>query len=495
MRLSEERTAQLLAEARDSIDQRVERIEREAPMESPRMAAPDLRAADLQQPDWRAAAFGGDDLDDGLDDGWSSDPLTPGPGPAPFPGLVSAPAEAFASARLTAAAPPPAPEPAFETPYETPPPRVHAEPFGSGAPYAGYGGADVADALEATTPMVEPSDFDGGHDEFAAETEFVDARSLRASMGAGAAAGRAASTLNTIDAARAAMTTPEEAPRATFGLNLKRGGKSRLQERLDKQASRDGSTVRKALLASVTSMAVIGGLYATGRLTGAEGFTVPGLDRLTRNLGFARPAEAGTATPLAAVALTAAATPTDAVPLASPEAQALYDRAVDQIDAGDSAGVEALTQAANLGLAAAQLKLAGLYETGDAGVTRDAVESRKWARRAAASGDPRGMHAFGMYLFDGVGGARNRPEALDWLLKAADRGLIDSQYNVARIYENGDEGIAPNPTEAFKWYLIAARTGDQPAQAAIDRLTPDTPAAGRRTARAAAEAFQVEPLA
>ncbi len=493
MRLSEERTAKLLAEARDSIEQRVERIERETPIESPRMAAPDVRPSDLQQPDWRAAAFGGDDLDSGLDDGWSSDPLTSGPGPAPFPGLVSAPAEAFASARLTAAvAPPPAPPPASEAPYEEPAPRVQAEPFGSGAPYAGYGGADVADALEATTPALEPSAFDDGDDDFAAETEFVDARSLRASMGAGAAAGRAASTRNTIDAARAAMTTPEEAPRTAFGLNLKRGGKSRLQERLDKQAARDGSTVRKALLASVTSMAVIGGLYATGRLTGAEGFTVPGLDRLTGDLGFAGRAEP--ALPMAAVILTGA-TPTDATPAAGSEAQALYDRAVEQIDAGETGGVDALTQAANLGLPAAQLKLAGLYETGDAGMTRDPVEARKWARRAAEREDPRGMHAFGMYLFDGVGGPRNRPEALGWLLKAADRGLIDSQYNVARIYENGDEGIAPNPSEAFKWYLIAARTGDEPAQAAVDRLTPETPAAGRRMARAAAEAFQVEPLA
>ena len=494
MRLSEERTAKLLADARDSIDQRVERIERETPMESPRMAAPDFRAADLQQPDWRAAAFGGDDFDGGPDDGWSSDPLTPGPGPAPFPGLVSAPAEAFASARLTAAAPPPAPEPAFEVLHETAAPRAQSEPFGSGAPYVGYGGADVADALEATAPEVELADFDGGKEEFAAETEFVDARSLRARMGAGAAAGRAASTRNTIDAARAAMTTPEEAPRAAFGLNLKRGGKSRLQERLDKQATRDGSTVRKALLASVTSMAVIGGLYATGRLTGAEGFTVPGLDRLTRDLGFARPAEAETATPLVAVALTTP-TSTDAMPLASPEAQALFDRAVEQIDAGDSAGVEALTQAANLGLPAAELKLAGLYESGDAGVTRDPVESRKWARRAAEAGDPRGMHAFGMYLFDGVGGPRNRTEALDWLRKAADQGLVDSQYNVARIYENGDEGIAPNPTQAYRWYLIAARAGDPQAQAAVDRLAPNIPAAARQTARAQAEAFALEPLA
>ncbi len=520
MRLSEERTAKLLIEARESLDQRIVRIERETPIEPPRPSAPDPRSTDLQQPDWRAAAFGGGDFDSGLDDGWSTDPLSAGPGPAPFPGMVSAPAEAFAAPRLKAAPPPPKPEPAFEPAFEpaiepvyaAEAPRPLSEPFGaavhsaapSAAPSAGFGGADVSDALEATaSPRGLPSaaipgpavDLDGGQDEFAAETEFVDARSLRASMGAGAAAGRAASTRGAIEAARAAMTTPaEEAPRSAFGLGLKRGGKTRLQERLDKQAARDGSTVRKALLASVTSMAVIGGLYATSRLTGAEGFTVPGLDRLTRDLGDAGRARAEPTLPMAAVAFTGA-TPTDAVPVANSEAQALYDRAVAQIEAEEAGGVDALTQAANLGLPTAQLKLAGLYETGDAGVARDPVEARKWARRAAESADPRGMHAYGMYLFDGVGGARNRPEALDWLLKAANQGLVDSQYNVARLYENGDEGIAPNPTEAFKWYLVAARTGDEPAQVAVDRLTPGTPAASRRRARAAAEIFQVAPLA
>ena len=148
-----------------------------------------------------------------------------------------------------------------------------------------------------------------------------------------------------------------------------------------------------------------------------------------------------------------------------------------------------------MGLPAAQLKLVGMYETGTNGVTRNLNEARLWARRAAGNGDPKGMHAYGMYLFDGVGGARNRPEALDWLLKAADRGEVDSQYNAAKIYEDGTEGVAANATEAFKWYLIAARAGDQGAQTAVNRLTPVLPAAGRQSARAAADAFQTEPLA
>ena len=541
MRLSEERTARLLAEARESMDRRVERIERDTPLDSPTLPA------DLRQPDWRAAAFPGEDFDAAPDDVWSADPLTPGGEPAPFPshaghfGETRLPetrplaAAAFAAPRLTQDAPAPYDVAPFDAPVvhaapvdETPPvfgvrpvtdgavaapeatPGHAPEPFGNPAPFGAFGGADVADALEATAeaagaiaPVVQaeraPAAYDAGQDDYAGETEFVASPGARPVLTPDAA-GRAASTRSAIDAARAAMNTPAaaEEPRAGFGLNIRRGGKSRLQERLDKQAGRDGSTVRKALLASVTSMAVIGGIYATGRLTGGEGFTVPGLDSLSRALGLGAPApvETDEVTTLAAVALTPTGTgPTDAVALASPEAEQLYARALEQLDAGETGGVETLTRAANLGHAAAQLKLAGLYETGASGVTRNVGESRLWARRAAEAGDPRGMHAFGMYLYDGVGGAKNRPEALDWLLKAADRGLVDSQFNAAKIYEEGAEGIAPNPTEAFKWYLIAARTGDEQARISVDRLTPLVPAAGRRTARAAAEAFQTEPLA
>ena len=507
MRLSEERTAKLLAEARETLDQRL--AETAAPMPAPVFdptPQPLPPAAEFAQPDWRSAAFPAEDFAS-ADDGWSIDSLSADI--EPFP--EAPPETAFAPEPVVAAL---GVEDSFEAlPRRFEPVASDATPFGSAVqPFGGFGGADVSDALDAIAevtprsadeaapqaafagPVAEafPSarTFDSGDDDFAAETEFVDARRLRAGLGGGAAAGRAASTRDTISAARAAMNTPvaaEPAPRASFGLGgLKKGGKSRLQERLDKQASRDG-TVKKAFLASVTGVAVVAGVISLGRVTGYD------ITDLNQVFGGA-PTEIE-ATPIAALALSSADAPLDAAPADATEAQNLFAQATEQLDRDDPAGVETLTRAANLGEPQAQLRLAGLFQSGENGVTADLEESRLWARRAAEGGDARGMHAFGMYLFDGVGGARNRAEALDWLRRAADQGLVDSQYNVARIYENGDEGIAPNPTQAYRWYLIAARAGDPQAQAAVDRLAPTIPAAARQTARAQAEAFALEPLA
>lgn len=428
----------------------------------------------------------------------------------------------FAQPTLAAAAPQEIPEPFAASSSE----RVFSEQAFPGESFNGFGGADVEDALEATAavapdvyspetyaaepqpayapqapaatsfgapPAFDPADaFDAGPDEFSAETDFVDARSMRAGLSAGAAGGRAASTRSAIDAARAAMTTaPEaEAPRAGFG--LKRGGKSRLQERLDKQA-KSGSTIRKGLLASVTGMALVGALYTTNRLAGGQGFELPGMDGVRQALGLAPAAAAEEAAPLAAVALTSGDA-TDAVPLPSSEAQSLFDQATEELNGGKPEGVATLTRAANMGLPAAQLKLVEMYENGENGVARNQTEARLWARRAAGAGDPLGMRAYSMYLYDGVGGAGNRAEALDWLVKAADRGEVNSQFNAAKIYEFGTQGVAPNPTEAYKWYTIAARQGDQEAKAAADRLGPTLSAAARASARAAVEAFQTEPL-
>jgi len=79
--------------------------------------------------------------------------------------------------------------------------------------------------------------------------------------------------------------------------------------------------------------------------------------------------------------------------------------------------------------------------------------------------------------------------------RAPGRALVDSQYNVARLYESGDEGIPPDPTEAYKWYLIAARAGDGDAQSAVERLRGTLKADDRGKARADADRFQVEPIA
>lgn len=502
MRMSEERTAALIAEARENIDRRAE-----APKPAPAEPVAD------HQPDWRAAAFPDAAFPDAPFQGqtfedpdpvyaeqqaWSADLAPPEPTPvvdafAPAadinddPEVLTAdsvfdavmrgprtepeqPSTPFGSRQAVEPFTTPAAE-AFDAPHTpvfAPPPAAASAPFGQG-----FGGADVSDALAATAP----EGFDGGPDDFAGETDFVDPRALRAA----AAQGRAAnSTRQAIDAARAAMSETE-APPARSGFGLKRGGKSRLQERLDKQASKEGGTVRKALGASAVAVVLTAtGAVAFSELTDA-GIRIPGLPGPV----------AAEAQPIAALA----STPVEATPADLTRAADLYQQAIIQMDGEQPGGLDLLKQAATLGYTPAQLQLAGLYQDGGKGVTINLAEARLWAKRAAEGGDPRGMYNYGMYLLEGTGGAQNSDQAVTWLGRAAEGGMVDGQFNIARLYETGAGGVRPDPVLAFKWYLIASRAGDGEAQAAVDRLRGALSAADRGRARAEADRFTVEPLA
>lgn len=435
MRQSEERTAKLLAEARESIERRVgDRSAEEAPPVSE------------PTPDWRAAAF-----PDAFGD---EDPMAwPGEDGNEPSAPTAAAAEPFARVSSEPVEPDPAPVvEAAPAPAATAPAQPPAQP----APFGAFGGADVSDALEST-------------DDFSAETEFVQAPAQRISA-----------TRDTINAARAAMSASEPEPGSGGGFGLKRGGKSRLQERMDRQSRRDGGTVKKAFLASVAVAALAGMVF--------------GYTRLTDGSTLGPRAQTDDEPTLLAAALTpdagAAARPAEAN-----EAQTLYEQAVAQLDAGEEAGVESLTRAANLGHAPAQFHLARLYEGGEQGVSQNAAEARIWTERAAQGGEVRAMHNMALYLFDGVGGDRSQVQAVRWFRQAAERGLTDSQYNLGRIYEQGADGVAANAGEAYKWYLIAGRAGDEQAQADADRMAGELSAGVRRTARQAADAFDAPPLA
>lgn len=482
MRLSEERTAALIAEARGNIERRAEPARPAAP-------EPDWRAAAFPDAAFPDAGFSATAFDDPVyaeQQAWSADLAPPEPEPtAPSEDVLSADAIFDAVMR----GPRTDEVPAVSTPFGSRPAETPAEASGEPAfaqmveaapappapqPAAfgqSFGGADVSDALQATAS----TGFDAGPDDFAGETDFVDPRALRAA----AAQGRASSTRQAIDAARAAMASPEAEAPARSGFGLKKGGKSRLQERLDKQAARGGGTVRKALGASAIAVLLTGGgAYATGQLTGS-GLNIPGLTA------------APEARPIAALAVL----PTAPTPADLTRGSELYQQAIELLDAGADSGVDTLKRAAATGYTPAQLHLASLYQDGARGVPVNLREARVWARRAADGGDAKGMHAYGMYLFEGVGGAQDQGEALVWLKKAAERGLVDSQFNVAKLYETGDEAIEPDLAQAYKWYLIAARAGDGDAQEAVERLGKAMPAATRTQVRAEVEQFQVEPLA
>ena len=76
---------------------------------------------------------------------------------------------------------------------------------------------------------------------------------------------------------------------------------------------------------------------------------------------------------------------------------------------------------------------------------------------------------------------------MELFTKAADAGLPDAQTQVGIMYIEG-EGADKDPVEAFKWWTLAARQGDEDAKSNLDKLKPDlTPeqaAEGQRRAEA-----------
>jgi len=83
--------------------------------------------------------------------------------------------------------------------------------------------------------------------------------------------------------------------------------------------------------------------------------------------------------------------------------------------------------------------------------------------------------------------------ALDWFTKAAERGVVDSQFNVAFLRE-GNEGIPADIETAYFWYQIAARQGDQGAPDRIALLNEKLAPAKQAEIKARAERFAPKPV-
>jgi localization factor PodJL len=193
----------------------------------------------------------------------------------------------------------------------------------------------------------------------------------------------------------------------------------------------------------------------------------------------------------AAQAAVALATPAPAKPPGQ-DLESLYRDAVAKVDAGDPSGVAALKTAANLSYAPAQRRLGKLYEDGGAGVDKNPAEGRRWTVRAAANGDARGMHNLGLDYYQGVGGPKNAAVAAQWFQRAAELGLRDSQYNLARFFEAGI-GVKRDLGAAYRWYLIAGRAGDTEAATRGEAIKAQLSPAERTQAEALANAFRPDP--
>lgn len=143
------------------------------------------------------------------------------------------------------------------------------------------------------------------------------------------------------------------------------------------------------------------------------------------------------------------------------DAIAQFQLGISYLDAGrPQQGLKFIRASANQGQPAAQYRLAKLYEAG-VGVAADPDMARQLTERAARAGNRIAMHDLGLYYAEGRGGIeRNMDTALSWFEKAAERGVVDSQYNLGVLFESSPE-IPRNPVSSFVWYSVAASQGDQ----------------------------------
>ncbi|WKL58849.1 tetratricopeptide repeat protein [Asticcacaulis sp. ZE23SCel15] len=182
------------------------------------------------------------------------------------------------------------------------------------------------------------------------------------------------------------------------------------------------------------------------------------------------------ATPIAAAAITPPVEDRAAL-------ERQFQDAVQALTANDPVGIDKLKAVANQGYAPAQFRLGRIYdgEEGFSGITPDKTQARLWTQRAAEGGVSRAMHNLGLMYYAGDGGQPDRGQAATWFRRAAERGIVDSQYNLGIMYREGI-GVTLNPTEAYKWLLIAEAGGDKEAAQAVADLKAELSAPQRRIA-------------
>lgn len=151
-------------------------------------------------------------------------------------------------------------------------------------------------------------------------------------------------------------------------------------------------------------------------------------------------------------------------------------------------------RSAEAGFAPAQYSIGSLYEKG-IGVKRDIARAADWYVKAAAQGNARAMH--NLAVINAMG---NPPEvqpdiekAIGWFEKAADFGVKDSQFNLGILYGQG-MGVPQSLATSYKWFAIAAKTGDADAATKRDEVANAMEASELASAQDQVQGWAVKPL-
>jgi TPR repeat protein len=138
---------------------------------------------------------------------------------------------------------------------------------------------------------------------------------------------------------------------------------------------------------------------------------------------------------------------------------------------GDFAGAMVeWQQVAQAGDATASYRIGQLYRQGEGLRYRDFEKAVYWYQRAASRGHVPAQYEVARLQFESLVVPRGIDEMMFWLWRAALSGHAESQVMLGAVYEYGEPSVAANYTEALKWYLIAAKSGTPKLQARARKL-------------------------
>jgi len=114
-------------------------------------------------------------------------------------------------------------------------------------------------------------------------------------------------------------------------------------------------------------------------------------------------------------------------------------------------------KAATLGSTEAEFSMGSAYRTGD-GVPKDAESSLMWYRKSAAKNDPRAFYDLSLHYLDDKTNQASMALANDYMLRAAQAGHRDAQFQCAMSCFRRDVG-APDFESGKQWLAKAAENG------------------------------------
>jgi TPR repeat protein len=108
-----------------------------------------------------------------------------------------------------------------------------------------------------------------------------------------------------------------------------------------------------------------------------------------------------------------------------------------------------------------------LYRAGLLYASSHPAQAAELFAQAANAGLADAQLALGQALAQGEGLERDPEKAVRWVTEAANQGMANAQYMLADMYAKG-QGVTPNQDQSLDWYQKAANQDHLGAQVALE---------------------------